>query len=931
MTPEAWKRVKALAIEAWEQPAAERIRYVTAASAGDEALKREVLSLVTAMVDAEGRFEVPATVPDDHAPAAILTGRRIGAYEVLARIGEGGMGEVYKARDTRLDRIVALKVLPARASTDPASRERMAREARAAAALSHPHICTIYDIGSQDGIDYLVMEFVDGETLSTRLAHGEVPVAEALRYAEQIATALGEAHRAGFVHRDVKPANIMLHAPASGVTQAKLLDFGVAKANAPEPTPILQHALNDAPVDLTIAGSIIGTPYYMAPEQLDRNATDRRTDIFAFGAVLFEMLTGRKAFAGTNRHDVLDAVRSGNVPRPSSLRERLPTSLDRVVMRCLAPKPSERYQSAEELIVDLRGVQHRLESSRRWRVMMAGAAVLLVAIGGPIAWTVSAPETVATPRLEPSVVRLPASAGVIGAPALSPDGSNLVFLWAGEGVDNPELMLLPTGSTTKRRLTNDPGVEELPTWSPDGKEVAFIRCDSSTCGIFALRIQDGGKRKLHDLRRDRYFGLEWSPDGRSIVYSERASIYEPYALTELSLHDSSTRRLTSPVSGQGDLRLAFSPDGATLALIRVKDQGIGVHLLALDTRAEKVLIDGQQEWFGGVTWSSDGRQLILSANQQGVRRLWKLPVMGGRLEPLIVAGEDSYYPSVEGSRLVFVRSFRDWDFSRATIVNGKLQAAVPFPSSTRPDLDPAFSPDGRRLAFISERGGARELWVSDADGSNPSQLTSLQTSGVSRPSWSPNGQQIAFDGTGINVIFSNGGSSRRLFADGERPTWSPDGQWIYFVRTRGEFKLWKVPAAGGTAEQVFTGEAYSAREAAQGRHLYFVRTDGIWRRSLSGSEETRIIPGFIRSLSGYWAVVDDGIYYVFRELLPNNSYVHHLKFYDFARGRSTHLGTLTGNIEDWVGGLTVSADRRTILYSHRTYESNEIVLVEHFR
>ena len=930
MTSHHWTRVKDVAIQAWERPEAERAEYVARACMGDDGLEREVLSLVASMVEAEGRFEDPLDVSADCDQLVSLAGRRVGAYEVLTRVGAGGMGDVYKARDTRLDRIVALKVLSAAASTDPVSRDRMAREARAIAALNHPHICSIYDIGSHDGVDYLVMEFVDGETLATRLSRGELSVAEALRYAEQIAAALGEAHRAGIVHRDVKPANIMLQAAADSRTQAKLLDFGVAKASGPDTTPALKPLQPETAADLTIAGFIVGTPYYMAPEQLDRNATDPRTDIFAFGAVLFEMLTARKAFEGTNRDEVLGAIRAGRATLPSSAQPRIPAVLDRIVVRCLATDPSDRYQTADELLVDLRAAQRRLDASRRRRLIAASLVGLLLACGGVVAWAISVRGTAAEPGIDPSLTRLPASAGVIGGPALSPDGSRLAFLWVGDGIDNPELMLLAVGSTARTRLTNDPGVEEWPAWSPNGREIVFIRCGSATCGIFALGIAEGVERKLRDLRFDRYFGLAWSPDGSSVIYGERSSSAEPYSLFELSLRDSSIRRLTRS-SGLGDLRFAFSPDGRTLAFIRVGQRTIAVHLLPLESREETILLDGQAEWFGGITWSSDGRSLILAANQRGVRRLWRLPVKGGRLEPLAIAGEDTYYPAVQGSRLVFVRSFQDFDFMRMTLSGGKLQLAAPFPSSTRLDIDPAFSPNGDKLAFVSERGGTREVWVSDADGSRATQVTSLGGPPSGHPSWSPDGRQLAFHGGGINVVPVQGGPTRRVCDDGERPTWSADGNWIYFSRGPGKLTLWRVPVVGGTPEQVLTSEVLFAREGPHGRELYFAGADGIWRRSVDRSEAQRIIPDFTWSLPGYWTVVSDGIYYVVRTSLPDGHLVHQLKFYDFAGGQTTGLGMLSGSLEDWVGGLTVSSDRRTVVYSQRTYQSNEIMLVEHFR
>ena len=657
---------------------------------------------------------------------------------------------------------MAIKVLSPYAEGDPVSRERMAREARAVAALNHPHICTLYDIGSQDDLEFFVMEYVDGETLASRLSRGAVPITEAVRYAEQIASALVEAHRAGIVHRDVKPANIMLSQSgtrsAGAPCHAKLLDFGVAKASPVEAVPDPTSEERYVSPDLTLAGCVPGTVHYMAPEQFERNAADARTDIFAFGAVLFEMLTGRKAFAGNDRTEVLAAIRDKEVARVSSLRSGVPAALDRLVMRCLAKSPTARYQTIVDLLVDLRAVQRHMDSSGGWMLRVA-AAVLVMAIAGAAAWTSWRPAAATSPE-PPALTRLAASAGVVGAPALSPDGSKVVFSWAGEGVDNPELVLLPVGSTTRTRLTNHPEVEEWPTWSPDGNHIAFIRCGTAHCGIYSLAAGGGGERKLRDLRADRYYGLAWSPDGRSMVYAERPSLSKPYALFLLSLTDSLTRQLTAP-SGSGDLRFAFSPDGNTLAVIRVGDDGVGVHLRSMITGRERTLLQRQQEWFGSLAWSADGRHLILSANQQGVRRLWKLPSRGGRLEQVAIAGEDAYYPSVsaEAERLTFVREFRDWDFLRVAVAGRKVTAAAPFPSSTRIDLDPTFSPDGRKLAFVSERGGTREVWVSNADGGEARQLTSLHGCPAGRPSWSPDGRYLAFHCTGINVIPADGGAA----------------------------------------------------------------------------------------------------------------------------------------------------------------------------
>jgi len=327
--------------------------------------------------------------------------------------------------------------------------------------------------------------------------------------------------------------------------------------------------------------------------------------------------------------------------------------------------------------------------------------------------------------------------------------------------------------------------------------------------------------------------------------------------------------------------------------------------------------------------------VILSGNQQGVRRLWRVPIAGGGLEQLAIAGEDSYFPSVSshGNRLTFVREFGDWDFSRMSLSRAQAGRSAAFPSSTRMDLDPAFSPDGWKLAFISERSGTREVWVSNADGSDALQLTSLRGPPSGRPSWSPDGRYLAFHSGGIKIMPATGGPLRTVSEDGELPTWSADGRWIYFIRNRpGAFLVWKVPAAGGRALQVMTSEASAAREGPDGADLYFAKTHGgIWRRPVAGGEETPVIREFTGSLPGYWAVVSDGIYYVVRETLADNTFAHHLEFFDFGSRRTMDLGTLTGTIDHWVGGLTISKDRQTVVYSQRTYQSSEVMLVDPFR
>src|SRR5262245_50854373 len=311
----------------------------------------------------------------------ISAGTRLGPYEILSPIGAGGMGEVYKARDSRLERTVAVKVLPSHLSSSPEVRQRFEREAKTISQLSHPHICALHDVGSQDGVEYLVMELLEGETLSDRLARGALPLEQTLRFGQEIADALDKAHRQGIVHRDLKPGNVML--TKSGV---KLLDFGLAKAME---TPASRGNLTSLPTQgLTQEGTILGTFQYMAPEQLEGKEADARTDIFAFGAVLYEMATGKKAFAGANQASLIGAILHTEPQPISSVEPTSPAALDRVVKTCLAKDPEERWQSAADVRRELRWISEGSQAAaaphavrRPGRQRLAWILVALLATG----------------------------------------------------------------------------------------------------------------------------------------------------------------------------------------------------------------------------------------------------------------------------------------------------------------------------------------------------------------------------------------------------------------------------------------------------------------------------------------------------------------------------------------------------------------------
>src|SRR5262245_30174462 len=357
--PDDWPRARAVFEYALTLPESERRSYVADACGGREGLRQHVERLLESHGKADGFLATPlAPMFDETIAVRSIEGQRIGPYLLSERVGTGGMGEVYKARDTRLDRTVAIKVLPSHVANDPQARERFDREARAIAGLNHPHICVLHDVGeatvsSPEGgvpgalppltVQYLVMELLEGETLAARLARGPLPLEEALRYATQIAAALDKAHSAGITHRDLKPGNVFLvhGGAASPALDTKLLDFGVAKHKA---------GWAGGSRDLTTPGMILGTMQYMAPEQIEGKETDARTDIFAFGAVLFEMLTGRKAFEADSRAALMVAILGREPTRLTTLQPLVPPWLERVIERCLAKDPRQRWQSARDLM-----------------------------------------------------------------------------------------------------------------------------------------------------------------------------------------------------------------------------------------------------------------------------------------------------------------------------------------------------------------------------------------------------------------------------------------------------------------------------------------------------------------------------------------------------------------------------------------------------
>src|SRR5512135_3223019 len=470
-----------------------------------------------------------------------MIGKTLGHYQITEKLGAGGMGVVYKARDTHLDRFAAIKVLPPERVSDPDRKRRFTQEAKAASALNHPSIITIYDIDQSDGTDYIAMEYVEGRTLDQRIGHRGLRLNDALKYAVQIADALAKAHSTGIVHRDLKPTNVIVN--EDGVV--KVLDFGLAKL-----TEQIQgdESASTATVDgegrpITEEGVIVGTVAYMSPEQAEGKKVDARSDIFSLGSVLYEMVTGQKAFQGTSKMSTLSAILHQEPKPVSGITPAIPAELERLINRCLRKDPERRFQHMDDVRVALLELKEDSDSGRlqampsaarqvthKRLVVVTVAVIVLVAAG----WYWLGRQHPAEPEAPLIPVPLTAYPGVEATPSFSPDGSQVAFSWNGEKQDNPDIYVKQIGVEPPSRLTTDPAVDARPAWSPDGRTIAFIRRLSQDKTAIMLVPQRGGRERL--LAETGGFGfLTWTPDSKWLVGSCREAGDRGLALYLLSI------------------------------------------------------------------------------------------------------------------------------------------------------------------------------------------------------------------------------------------------------------------------------------------------------------------------------------------------------------------------------------------------------------
>ncbi len=890
---------------------------------------------------------------------ALSPGTRLGPFEILAPLGAGGMGEVYRAKDRKLGRQVAVKVLPEELSSNPERLKRFEREARAASSLNHPNTVTIHDIDEQDGIHYIAMELVEGTTLRDRLGEGPLPAAEMLPIAAQVAAGLARAHAAGIVHRDLKPGNIMV--TEDGLV--KILDFGLAKVGAGAERPSELSTVQE----VTREGAILGTAPYMSPEQAAGRPLDFRSDQFSFGSILYEMATGKRAFEKGSSPETLAAIIEAAPTPVGALNDRLPPPVVAIIERCLSRDPRGRYDSTGDLAKELARASSASPDSRSRRWLPAAGLIALAGLAAVgVYWRAAEPDDAPSPAAPLVAVPLTSYPGREAEPTFSPDGSQVAFSWDGESQDNRDIYVKAIGSEQPLRLTIDAAQDGSPAWSPDGRLIALLR-DRGDGGSELLLVSPTGgpERRLAEVQAPPDVGLAWLPDGRHLVVPDRVTPDGSLGLTLLEVQTGSKERLTGPDSGIGDRRPALSPDGRWVAFKRIETHGYRLAIVPVTGGDARFL--SPTHGIGSVAWARGGGQIIFAALPEtgqdselpstrpysgSALVLWGIAPDGSSPRQLAgTSGCEGAAVSLAG-RLACTQRSRDTDIWRLAL-RGAAPTATRFASSTRADANPEYSPDGGRVAFTSMRTGSAEIWAASADGSDLLQLTSVgHSAAVGSPRWSPDGEWVAFDsateGEGRNnpdiyVVSASGGPSRQVTTAASpdfTPSWSRDGRWIYFSSNRdGTWQVWKVPSTGereGTARQVTRGGGFAPMESPDGRLVYFARRrssfanprNAIWSVPVEGGDEEPVVEA-LGSSFGNWGVADEGIYFVDRDTSREDA-PWMIRLLDFAGGQVRVVAPLPHSPEFRGPAFSVSPDGRFAL-SMRAEAESDLMLFEGFR
>ncbi len=862
MTPERWQQVDQIFQAAIELNPAERAAFLDTCCSGDEELRREVESLIT--TDGQGLSFIDAPAFQFAAGLLVSTepelreGQRIGQYKVIALVGAGGMGEVYLAEDTKLGRKIALKLLPAEFIRDKGRLRRFRQEARAVSALNHPNILTIHEISQIGDRHFIATEFVDGETLRQRLKRARPGLREALDVAIQVAGALAAAHEAGIVHRDIKPENIMFRRDG----YVKVLDFGLAK-QMEHPLPRAKAEVQNVRDADTSPGLVMGTVKYMSPEQARGLEVDARSDIFSFGVVLYEMISGRAPFEGTTTSDLIAAILKEEPASLTAQSPNAPEELQRVITRSLRKDKRERYQTIQDLLIDLERLnekvrfesklQHSEQPSGSSKALMtSGAQTTGQAIDGLSLSTRDAEATPTVPSIEYIVGRIKRHKA---SAVLIPVALAIVVVGMFFGLDNIIRKLRAPSQEMKITRISDTEKTVQAAISPDGKYIAHAMTSAGQQSLWVVHIATNSGVQIVPPANVGYGGLTFSRDGSYIFYTQNDGV-----LYQIPVLGGEAKKVLADVAGA----ISFAPDGQRFAFVRdLNGDQTALMIANVSGGGEQVLATRKKPEFlssSGPAWSPDGSLIACAAGMtaghremtvvgvelatgqekqitaqkwQGVERLAWLSDGSGLIAPVVETGAGPTqiwyipYPAGEARRVTHdLNNYGDLSLtadSRSLVTiqfeqrsslwivpDGDTLRAKPITTSKH-ELYRAISwtPDGRIL-YASDASGSRDIWIMNADGTNPKQLTA-NTGNNLQPYASPDGRYIVFSS---NRAKAGAFNIWRMDMDGSNPIQlthgsgevqaicSPDGRWVIYSKggpeTSGEAKtVWKVAIDGG--------------------------------------------------------------------------------------------------------------------------------------